>query len=387
MQGFVGAIRDFAAGMSGVELAIAAAGCVLLALALLRLFLRAGGGGERQAAARHAVMADRLERLIAERQAADDRLEERLREHERALADQMERKLGLSTARIGESLDKSRAATHATLTGLAERIGRIDAAQTRLVDLSGQIAGLERALGDKQARGAFGEARLSDLLRDALPPDAFQEQATLANGRRADALLLLPAPPGPIAIDSKFPLEGFLALTEGAAAGDDKARLNAFARDVSKHVADIAERYILPGVTADCALMFVPSEAVYAEIHARCRKVVEEAFRRRVYIVSPTTLWATLNTARAILRDARIREQSAVIQQEALGLVEDVAKLAGKAEAARRRLELAEADLDGLATAARAAERRGRRLADLDLADDEIGTPERFTPKSMTSAQ
>lgn len=368
MQETVETIRRAVVDLPDAALAAAAAACLALILAVLWQTLRRGGvGAARAAAARHAVLEDRIQRLIEDRQAADDRLGERLHAHERILADTMERKLGLSTARIGDALDKSRAATHATLSGLAERIGRIDAAQARLTDLSGQIAGLERVLGDKRARGALGEARLSDLLRDALPPDAFQEQATLGNGRRADALLLLPAPPGPIAIDSKFPLEGYLAVAHAEGAQAEARARRAFARDVVKHIADIADRYILPGATADCAMMFVPSEAVYAEIHAHCRQAVEESFRRRVYLVSPTTLWATLNTARAILRDTRVREQSVVLQQEAMGLAGDVAKLAGQADSARRRLELAEADLDALAASARAIERRGRKIADLDL--------------------
>lgn len=329
-----------------------------IVLALLVLAARSS-----RPSARHAVLADRLQRLSEERQVADAQLAERLHAQERALADALERRLTVSSDRVGDAL-----------SGLSERLGRIDAAQTRLTALSGQIAGLEQALANKQARGAFGEARLSDLLRDALPADAFAEQATLTNGRRADALLLLPAPPGPIAIDAKFPLERYLDLADAADSDDETAARRAFARDVGRHVADIADRYILPGATADCALMFVPSEAVYAEIHARCRAVVEEGFRRRVYIVSPTTLWATLNTARAILKDARIREHAATLQAEALGLVDEVAKLAGKAEAARRRLELAETDLDGLAQAARAAERRGRKIADLDLAGADAET-------------
>lgn len=329
----------------------------VLAAALILAFCR---GGRRS-------MDEAIWRIVEERQDVDLHLAERLHAQERTLADLLERRLEASGDRMGEALDKGREAQHAVLSGLAERLGRIDAAQARLTALSSQISNLERALVNKQARGAFGEARLSDLLRDALPTDAFAEQATLSNGRRADALLLLPSPPGPIAIDAKFPLERFLELSDAADDAAQTAARRAFARDVAKHVADIADRYIVPGATADCALMFVPSEAVYAEIHARCRAVVEAGFRRRVFIVSPTTLWATLNTARAILKDARMAEQASALRDEALGLVEDVSKLAGKAEAARRRLELAESDLDGLAQAARAAERRGRRIADLDL--------------------
>ena len=291
-----------------------------------------------------------------------------LAQHERQIADVLDRRLSRSADTIDASLDRTQAAAHTALSGLAERIGRIDAAQTRLAGLGDQIAGLERTFANKQARGAFGEARLSDLLRDALPADAFVEQANLPNGRRADALVLLPTPPGPVAIDAKFPLERFLEMDDAETPAMAASARKAFKRDVMRHVDDIADRYIVPGATAECALMFVPSEAVFAEIQARCRDVVEAGFRRRVYIVSPTTLWATLNTTRAVLKDARILEESQALQAAASGLVTDVAKLASQAETARRRLELALADLEGLATAARSAERRARDIADFQIA-------------------
>ena len=151
-------------------------------------------------------------------------------------------------------------------------------------------------LSNKQARGAFGEVQLEDQVRSALPPSAFRFQAKLGNGRLADCLLTLPNPPGAIAIDAKFPLESYYALR---AATDEDARATArkaFGNDVLKHVKDIAERYIIPGETADSALMFLPSEAVYAELHAELPDVVQKSHKVRVYIVSPTTLMATLNT-------------------------------------------------------------------------------------------
>ena len=257
--------------------------------------------------------------------------------------------------------------TEATLAGIAERIGRIDAAQANLAALSSQIIGLERTLSDKQARGAFGEARLGDLLRDALPPHAFKEQATLANGRRADALLLIPYPPGPIVIDSKFPLESYRTLIAANDPKSEKSARKSFERDVSKHIADIADRYSVPGETADCALMFVPSEAVFAELHARSSSAVDEGYSRRVFIVSPTTIWALLNTIRAIMKDAQMTESSVTLQAEAQALVADVTAIAQAAETARRRIELAGSDLTNLVRAAKTAERRGRRIHDLDF--------------------
>ena len=269
-------------------------------------------------------------------------------------------------ARLTAAVAEASAGDRQSFVDLASRLARIDAAQSRLAGLSGQISALERTLGDKQARGAFGEARLSDLLRDALPPESYQEQASLPNGRRVDALILLPAPPGPLAVDSKFPLEGFLAIAEAENDNDRQAARKRFARDVARHVDAIAERYILPAETADMALMFVPSEAVFAEIHSQCRDAVEAGYRQRVYIVSPNTLWATLNTARAILRDVRLHEAAQTLQAETAALVQDAGKLAEAAETARKRAAAMETDLATLARAAKTVERRGRSIAALE---------------------
>jgi DNA recombination protein RmuC len=189
------------------------------------------------------------------------------------------------------------------------------------------VVGLQDILSNKQARGAFGEVQLNDLVADLLPPSAYTLQATLGNRNRADCLLKLPDPPGPLVVDAKFPLESYRAIRE---AGDKAAQVQAaraFSADVRKHIRDIQERYIVPGETAESALMFLPSEAVYAEIHANFANVVEEAFRRKVWMVSPTTLWATLNTVRAILKDVRLREQAGRIQAELRAMAEDVTRL------------------------------------------------------------
>ncbi|MGY9107352.1 MAG: DNA recombination protein RmuC, partial [Alphaproteobacteria bacterium] len=166
----------------------------------------------------------------------------------------------------------------------------------------------------------------------ALPPDAYQTQCTLSNGKRVDCLLKLPNPPGSISIDAKFPLDSYSNMVN---AEDKATKVNAgrqFSADVLKHVKDIQEKYILPGETAESALMFLPSEAVYAELHANFRNVIEESFRRRVWIVSPTTLMATLNTVRAVLKDARMREQAGVIQTEVQKMMEDVGRLDGRVD-------------------------------------------------------
>lgn len=317
---------------------------------------------------RHSILQDRISRLAEDRQAADARLSERLQAQESALALAVEQRLSASSDRMTATLDRTGAAYSAGLQSLAERLGRIDQAQGRLSELSGQISGLQAALSDKQARGAYGEVRLYDLVRDALPADAFQEQATLSNKRRADCLIKLPNPPGSIAIDAKFPLEAFLAIRSAQDQQAEAAARKDFARDVSKHIKDISERYILPGETADCAMLFVPSEAVYGELHANFRAVVEAGFNARVYIVSPTTLWATLNTARAIMKDAQFHAAADQLQAEVRALMADAERLTGRADAFKRHLGQVEKDLDEIAISARAIERRRTRIADLDLA-------------------
>ncbi len=243
------------------------------------------------------------------------------------------------TKRLGDSLLEQGQKTGETLRGLHERLAVIDAAQKNITELSAQVVGLQDILSNKQARGAFGEVQLHDLVANLLPPSAYALQATLSNRNRADCLLKLPDPPGPLVIDAKFPLESYRAIRD---AGDKAAAVQAaraFSLDVRKHVRDIQEKYIIAGETANSALMFLPSEAVYAELHANFANVVEDAFRRKVWIVSPTTLWATLNTVRAILKDVRLREQAGRIQTELRAMADDVTRLDDRVAKLQRHFE------------------------------------------------
>ncbi len=272
-------------------------------------------------------LAGRLAQMAETQAAQQAMLAERMQAQERALAKAMDERLAEVSRRVGENLTVSAEKTSATLHDLRERLAVIDAAQKNLTELSTQVVGLQDILSNKQARGAFGEVQLHDIVAAALPAEAYAFQAVLSNGRRADCLLNLPNPPGPIAIDAKFPLDGYQALRDAA---DDAARKLAarrFADDVGKHIKDIADRYIIAGETAESALMFLPSEAVYAELHANFRAVVEDSYRSRVWIVSPTTLMATLNTVRAVLKDVQMRKQAGRIQKEVGSLLADVGRL------------------------------------------------------------
>lgn len=278
----------------------------------------------------------------------------------------LDQRLDTLSRRMGEGLLQQTERTHATLRGLHERLALIGEAQQTIARLSTQVTGLQDILANKQARGAFGEVQLEALVASLLPADAYGFQVTLSNRCRADCLLRLPDPPGVLAIDAKFPLESWHALH---AAADEPAKARArrsFAADLLQHIRDIAQRYIVPGETADSALMFLPSEAVYAELHASFRGVVEESFRRKVWIVSPSTLWATLNTVRALLRDVRLSEQAGLIRAELRAVEEDVAAIGERARALLRHFEQASDDVRRIDAAAR---RLGQRAARLDLVE------------------
>ena len=223
-------------------------------------------------------------------------------------------------------------------------------------------------LSNKQTRGAFGEIQLTDIVSKALPRDSYQMQATLSNGRRADCLIHLPNPPGPIVIDSKFPLEAYEALRRAKTEWDLNEAAKAMRVAVKKHINDISTKYILEGETADGALMFLPSEAVYAELHANFPELVRAGFDARVWIVSPTTCMATLNTMRAILKDARMREQAGAIRTTLRQLHRDVEIVVERVDKLNLHFGQARKDLDGISTA---AERAGKRAARLDNFDFE----------------
>jgi len=228
---------------------------------------------------------------------------------------------------LRETLDKQQKNSTLAIHQLNERLAVITSAQRNLSELSGQVGHLQKILDNKQARGSFGEHQLEELIRNALPPEAYSFQHTLATGRRVDCLIMFPNPPGPTAIDSKFPLESYRRIVDARDENDRKSFRKMFSMDISRHLEDIASRYIVPGETAESALMFVPTETIFSEIHTHHDAVVRKGHQLRVYIVSPSTMWATLNTMRAILRDLRIQEQAGIIQKEAAEMAKDADRL------------------------------------------------------------
>jgi DNA recombination protein RmuC len=298
----------------------------------------------------------------------------------------LEQRLDAVSKRIGDGLNLHTEKTGKSMGDLNERLAVIDAAQKNLTDLSQQVVGLQDILSNKQARGAFGEVQLNDLVSSILPPSAFRFQVTLSNGKRADCLLSLPNPPGSIVVDAKFPLESYRALND---AKDEAAIVQAsrsFSADIKKHVDAIATKYIIPGETAESALMFLPSEAVFTELHTNFQNVVEDSWRRRVMIVSPTSLMAILNTVRAVLKDANMREQAGLIQAEVLKLLEDVGRMGKRVGNLARHFGNVQDDIKEIQTSSKKVSTRGIRIEEMQLgeeASDELSEPDLETPQLM----
>lgn len=280
----------------------------------------------------------------------------------------MEQRLQQVTESMNVNLSSSAQRTAASLGELQQRLLTIDKAQENITKLSGDVLSLQDILSNKQTRGAFGEIQLNDIVSKALPSDAYTFQHTLSNGKRADCLIHLPNPPGPIVIDSKFPLEAYEALRNATTDWEANEAAKFMRASVKKHIKDISDKYILDGETADGALMFLPSEAVYAELHANFPELVREGFNARVWIVSPTTCMATLNTMRAILKDARMREQAGAIRTTLRHLHRDVELVVERVGKLNTHFGQARKDLDDINTA---AERAGKRAVKLDNFDFE----------------
>lgn len=318
-----------------------------------------------------AELIGRIAQLAEAQNAGQMRMAEQMQIQERELSRKLEVRLADVGRRVGESLEKSSVQAQTSLTDLKERLAVIDTAQKNLTELSGQVTGLQDILSNKQARGAFGEVQLEDIVRSALPPNAYDFQVTLSNSKRVDCLVRLPNPPGSIAIDAKFPLESYRALR---AADDDAQRQQArrgLATDVLNHVKAIADRYIVSGETAESALLFLPSEAVYAELHASLPEVIDQSYRARVWIVSPTTLMATLNTVRAVLKDVQMREQAHVIQKEVGILMEDVGRLDDRASKLETHFQRVEKDVHDIRVSTSKISRRGDQIKKIELGEEQ----------------
>ena len=290
----------------------------------------------------------------------------------------METRLAAVQEQMTLNLTTSAKSTASSLGELQQRLVTIDKAQDNIQKLSGDVLSLQDILSNKQTRGAFGEIQLQEIVSKALPSDAYAWQVTLSNGKRADCLIHLPNPPGPIVIDSKFPLEAYEALRNAKTDWEANEAAKFMRSSVKAHIKAISEKYILDGETADGALMFLPSEAVYAELHSNFPELVRDGFEARVWIVSPTTCMATLNTMRAILKDARMREQAGAIRTALRLLHRDVELVVDRVDKLNTHFNQARKDIEGITTAAERAGKRAHKLDNFDF--EEIEAAETVAP-------
>lgn len=343
---------------------------VMLLVCLSMLLLRRNNGIRELFLQSQGDLSGRLTALSEINTQTQNRLFAALAEQRGDVLKVIDEKLLAVTKSVGEGLRQSSAKTDETLANLRERLAKIDAAQQKISSLSEQVVSLQEVLSNKQARGAFGEIQLNDLVTSILPPSVYTFQALLGNGKKADCLLKLPNPPGAIVIDAKFPLESYYALRN---AENDKEKLEAsrfFKASVIKHIKDIAEKYIIAGETAESALMFLPSEAIYAELHANFIDVVETSYKAKVWIVSPTTLMATLNTVRAVLKDAHMRKQAGIIQKEVGCLIEDIRRLDERVSNLDRHFRQACDDVEQIKISSSKIDHKIQKIEEIELAED-----------------
>ena len=296
-------------------------------------------------------------------------------ELQRLIADQIAQSEGRLGTRLEQSLRDQNERTTKSLTGMAEKLAVISEANTHIAALSGQVTQLQNILSNKQARGSFGEVQLENLVRDALPENAFDFQATLGNGRRVDCLLRLPNPPGAICIDAKFPLEAYRRLTGAEDDASRDAARRALESDVKKHIQDIAAKYIIPGETAESAILFLPSESVYAEINIQLPKLVSASRKARVYMAGPDNLMLILHTVRAILRDARMHEAAGLIQTQVDLMMQDVGRLDERVNKLATHFSQAERDISDIQTSTRKITSRGDKISEIEVMDAEPAVP------------
>jgi DNA recombination protein RmuC len=289
------------------------------------------------------------------------------------LRDIMQARLNDISGQVEKRLDKGFEKTTETFTDVVKRLALIDAAQKRIDELSTNVVSLQEVLTDKRSRGAFGEVQMAGLIRNVMPEGSYALQHTLKNGTRVDCMMFLPEPTGNIAIDSKFPLDSFQKMMDTDASDVDRlAAERQFRLDIKKHIQDISSKYIIENETADGAIMFIPAEAVFAEIHAHQPQLVEQAQRARVWMVSPTTLMAVLTTARAVLKDSATRKQIHVIQEHLVNLAKDFDRFRARMDNLSKHIQQANKDVEQVHVSANKISSRFEKIERVELHDEDI---------------
>jgi len=319
------------------------------------------------------ALAAGLENVRTEQSRALGQHGETIAKQVKALTEMTDNRLKEIGGKVDQRLAEGFEKTTSTFTDIVKRLALIDEAQKKITELSTNVVSLQSILADKKSRGTFGEVQLEGLVRNVLPENAFAMQYRLGNDRIADCVVFLPEPTGTIAIDAKFPLESYSTMVDPERTEIERRQAERqFKADIKKHVGDIAERYIQTGETADGAMMFIPAEAVFAEIQARHQDLVEEAHRRRVWMVSPTTLWAVLNTSRAVLKDAATREQIHVIQEHLRHLSKDFNRFRERMDKLSQHIAQAHDDVKQVNISAKKIGSRFDKIEDVEI--DALGT-------------
>jgi len=293
---------------------------------------------------------------------------ESLTSHLRTLTEEIRNHLHSLSNQVNTRLTDGFEKTSSTFTDIVKRLTIIDEAQKKITELSSHVVSLQDVLVDKKSRGAFGEVQLSSLIKNILPPNHYSMQHTLSNQKRADCILFLPEPTGNIVIDSKFPLESFQKLMNCEPASTEQKRIKQlFRQDIQKHIRDIAEKYIIPSETADGAIMFIPAEAIFAEIHANYPELIELSHKLHVWLVSPSTLMAVLTTARAVLKDDATRTQVHVIQKHLSALSQDFMRFEKRMEKLSKHIDQAHQDVSDVNTSAKKITQRFNKIEQVEL--------------------
>jgi DNA recombination protein RmuC len=279
-------------------------------------------------------------------------------------------RLDRMTHRVGTDLNETSRKTHESIAKLNERLAVIDTAQKNLTDLSTNMVSLQEILANKQARGAFGQMRMESIVQDGLPKGAYTFQATLSNGKRPDCLLHMPNTPAGVVIDAKFPLEGFEAFRVARRDEEKKEAAKRVRIDVGRHVDSMAERYFISGETQDTAILFVPSEAIYADLCEHFTDLVQKAHRARIVICAPNMLMLAVQTMQAILKDVQMREQAHLIQREVAKLMDDMGRFRERVLDLQRHFGQANQDIEKILTSSERIAQRGNKIENLDFEDD-----------------
>ncbi len=348
---------------------LALVGLVLM-IFLIRRSSRLQAERQLEADRREAAAEARLSELLkaqAEMQGRLAAMSEVFGNRQAELNQAISQRLDGMTHRIGATITEQTKSTHENLRHLQERLAVIDAAQNNIQSLAKDVVGLQAILSNKQTRGAFGQSRMETIVADGLPMGAYSFQPTLSNGYRPDCTIRMPNDAPPLVVDAKFPLEAWNAIREAESPELKKTAGQQFRRDIEVHIRDIAEKYLVAGETQDMALLFVPSESIFAEIHENFEAVVQKAHRQRVVIVSPSLLMLSIQVIQAVLKDQRMREQAHLIQGEVIHLMEDLARLDERTRKLQGHFLAAQRDVDMILTSADKLNKRGTRIEAMEF--------------------